>query len=591
MFAWHNPSSEMSSSPWQLLNAGQRTARQSTPTCTPIMNRKFLSSFKTQQCPHESSFHDHRMCSFYHKNKRDYRRNPYKDHYDINEVNNEVERRFHPTVYKTSMCNSMQCKFMKLCSKAHSVEELVSSSVAVDEYAESHQVVPKSSYCLASFLPNPSRVQKKKPATLVRWEGPCPSPSTSNASHVFDRDSLGWFMISTSEEMRLDLKNIALREGLCKVEIRRNSWSESNRPCLTIRGINAQVAFEIVMDLLKTPPPKYFVSRTQKIVSDRVRDKLVKKSIQNDLVPSHHQKRVKVCISASSITVYVKLEKGCDSNLILDHIFGSIDFWIHTNQYNKFQECICCLEQYNSDQGLTCNGCSSFYCSVEGCLGNFVESIIPSIQSQSGNVMCQCKEFLDVQEIGKHITRDKWEKLQNAIVACEVKKEYEKLQCSFDDRLAQMVNELMEKHGNLESFTKKKAELNAAKARNESLNLKCPHCHTVYLDFVGCMALVCETCKKHLCAYCHQKCETSRGTHDHVRGCLMNETPQASYYANAEEIKNAQRRFRTREVKKFLQHFKKEEQNATIIELQIDLKDLGIDPASLFEFGGELHQR
>jgi inorganic pyrophosphatase len=71
----------------------------------------------------------------------------------------------------------------------------------------------------------------------------------------------------------------------------------------------------------------------------------------------------------------------------------------------------------------------------------------------------------------------------------------------------------------------------------------------------------------------------------------MNETPQASYYANVEEIENAQKHFRTREIKKFLQQFKKEEQNATIIDFQRDLKDLGIDPASLFEFGGEFHQR
>ena len=34
--------------------------------------------------------------------------------------------------------------------------------------------------------------------------------------------------------------------------------------------------------------------------------------------------------------------------------------------------------------------------------------------------------------------------------------------------------------------------------------------------------------------------------------------------------------------------FKKQEQNATIIELDQDLKDSGIDPASLIEFRNEL---
>ena len=138
---------------------------------------------------------------------------------------------------------------------------------------------------------------------------------------------------------------------------------------------------------------------------------------------------------------------------------------------------------------------------------------------------------------------------------------------------------------------KENVESIASRARNEALNLKCPHCETVYAEFDGCMALKCSTCSENFCGYCHFKAKDSMGAHDHVRGCLMNETRNGSYYATEEEIIQAQRRYRTREIKKFLQQFKKEVQNATIIELTNDLDDLGIDPASLFEFGGELHQR
>jgi len=83
----------------------------------------------------------------------------------------------------------------------------------------------------------------------------------------------------------------------------------------------------------------------------------------------------------------------------------------------------------------------------------------------------------------------------------------------------------------------------------------------------------------------HHGTETSGGAHDHVRQCLANETSNGSYYATPEQIKLAQRKHRTRELKKFLQPLKKDVQNATVLELETDLKDHGIEKAALFEFG------
>jgi predicted TIM-barrel fold metal-dependent hydrolase len=66
----------------------------------------------------------------------------------------------------------------------------------------------------------------------------------------------------------------------------------------------------------------------------------------------------------------------------------------------------------------------------------------------------------------------------------------------------------------------------------------------------------------------------------------MNETNNGSYYATDEEVKRAQCRYKTREIKKFLQkQGKKELQNAIVIELAKDLHDVGIQPDALFELG------
>jgi len=143
---------------------------------------------------------------------------------------------------------------------------------------------------------------------------------------------------------------------------------------------------------------------------------------------------------------------------------------------------------------------------------------------------------------------------------------------------------------NTDACLKASAQKEALKAKNTIMNLCCPHCGIAYAEFAGCMALQCGTCKGHFCGYCHQPSTTGSGTHDHVRQCLMNETNNGSYYATPDEIQRAQRRYRTRTIKKFLRNFKKDLQNAIVIELTQDLRDVGIQPESLLEVEG-FHQK
>ena len=115
--------------------------------------------------------------------------------------------------------------------------------------------------------------------------------------------------------------------------------------------------------------------------------------------------------------------------------------------------------------------------------------------------------------------------------------------------------------------------------------MQCPHCENAYFDFFGCMAIQCKRCEENFCAYCHQKTSSSRGAHKHVRKCLLNERATGSYYATPEQIEDAQKRYRTREIKRFLMSYKKNLQNAIVIELEQDPKDLEIKQEALFELG------
>ena len=75
----------------------------------------------------------------------------------------------------------------------------------------------------------------------------------------------------------------------------------------------------------------------------------------------------------------------------------------------------------------------------------------------------------------------------------------------------------------------------------------------VYSEFDGCMALQCAHCKRDFCGYCHKATASSKGAHDHVRECDANLTSNGSYYATAEQIREAQRRFRVKQLKKFFE--------------------------------------
>ena len=181
-----------------------------------------------------------------------------------------------------------------------------------------------------------------------------------------------------------------------------------------------------------------------------------------------------------------------------------------------------------------------------------------------------------------------WSKLQEAQVDAKVSKQVVELQQQFDERLDRQVKDLMDKYtkGDTSALVVQQAKSGAAQARNEALNLSCPHCQMVYTEFDGCMALQCETCKKHFCGFCHKGFVDSRGTHQHIHGCDANMTANGSYYADATQIKEAQRRYRVKKLKQFLRTLKgREIQNAIIIELGPDLNDLGVDPAALFDFG------
>ncbi len=51
----------------------------------------------------------------------------------------------------------------------------------------------------------------------------------------------------------------------------------------------------------------------------------------------------------------------------------------------------------------------------------------------------------------------------------------------------------------------------------EQLNKQCPHCHTVFFEFDGCMAVQCGNCHGLFCGGCFAACQSSDEAHIHAR--------------------------------------------------------------------------
>ncbi|CAB9529081.1 expressed unknown protein [Seminavis robusta] len=134
---------------------------------------------------------------------------------------------------------------------------------------------------------------------------------------------------------------------------------------------------------------------------------------------------------------------------------------------------------------------------------------------------------------------------------------------------------------NGDSTVEKTVERIARQVRNETLNLMCPHCRTPYAEFDGCMAILCESCRKWFCGYCHDPFPDSSTSHQHVLVCGMNEN--GTHHANAQELQRGQKKYRTKKLKEVLGKQGHDIQHATILELQRELADLGISQEAILQ--------
>lgn len=109
---------------------------------------------------------------------------------------------------------------------------------------------------------------------------------------------------------------------------------------------------------------------------------------------------------------------------------------------------------------------------------------------------------------------------------------------------------------------------------NELLNLRCPRCKTVFLDFEGCFALTCGTCNAHFCAWCFHVSDGD--VHPHVKACPRSRSP-GSYYSTLASFNAVHVERRQMEATAYLNSIQNAEVRAKVIAFcKKSFDDLGI---------------
>ncbi len=542
--------------------------------------RLLLETHKTVPCDNHA-FHDARLCDKYHEHLDDRRRNPYQTFYSPDEETclNQYEIIYHPIVFRTAMCQkSSHCIFGKTCARAHSYEQLRDrNKVTQDYYNETFQP-QRRKYSLATHL-HQSLKQRVKPNFLLlaqeAWKEKRVSPSKTFMTipqHL-------WFAVSRSNELFHHIQTAAFEEGLGTVQL-------GTAYELSIRGIDPSCIVARINSLLNAPSP-YFATRILSY-SERIITSL--KGLKKGEISQSRDLHIEFLSDGELRMTGVKTRKH-EVNDLLNNEVAKLDFWIKQEKYDDFVSCGCCFGEFNKDQGIICEN-GHFYCSSSEdsngeCFAMLAKSQFLYLSSRADHsLLCpECDTPYGNKDVASNLPTEVFDEYQKAIVDAKMTQKTNEMNARFNERVQARVAEVLQKYGNAESRLLMEAKKFANDARDSILNLRCPHCQAVYVDFSGCMAIQCGRCKGNFCAYCHQKTSTSRGAHEHVRQCLMNVTDDGSYYATPEQIHDAQRRYRTWEIKKFLQKHKKDLQNAIVIELKKDLKDLDIKQEALFELG------
>jgi len=240
--------------------------------------------------------------------------------------------------------------------------------------------------------------------------------------------------------------------------------------------------------------------------------------------------------------------------------------------------CICC-DLFTADKG--------FYCDKKhlicwGCLADYAqsESSAGAVGTQNvdnkGQLTCpECRApYLLNKLAGESTPQHVFDRLENLKIERVAQAALTKELAEQEKRLKEEFEKILK----IQNLDERKAHELAFRIEHVVLNLCCPRCKQVFIDFQGCFALSCPraTCRAAFCAWCLKDC--GQDAHPHVAVCPENQN-RGDYFGTDAQFKEHHREKREREIQRIVQQETKEVQRILQRLLDKSLQELGINIA------------
>ena len=251
----------------------------------------------------------------------------------------------------------------------------------------------------------------------------------------------------------------------------------------------------------------------------------------------------------------------------------------------EYDECAICLCEFPVANGLRCTNRAEPHFLCDTCLGKHVmheaEADLEQIERRKGCSVCPQREFdcesapyadddLALHVRGTPGAFDLYLKGRTQLL----EKEFAR---SADKRVQHELEKLAEMDEHQREVLRTRTHIT-----ENIINLKCPGCSRVFLDFTGCFALKCAFCPCRFCAWCLQDCGAD--AHDHVlRECAKKPTANASYYGTKQQFETQNLGRRKRMLCDYLGDLAPQLRSSVLLTMTIDLHDVGLsDVAQMY---------
>lgn len=248
------------------------------------------------------------------------------------------------------------------------------------------------------------------------------------------------------------------------------------------------------------------------------------------------------------------------------------------------RQCIICLDQMLPQKGwvccsdhFVCRDCFYGYVEQAGAAGALMRSA-----DNDGNVKCpanQCEAVYDALSLfsqGHDASEEElqlvFEGLQKLKLARHSKRE---VTAALDIQKRQLETEFL-RIQNIANADERRAETIRLELIDGMLTLHCPNprCKLAFIDFDGCFAVTCHSCKANFCAWCIDHW-TMDDVHGHVPGCRESLSP-GQFYGSQQLFRQAQTKRKKRLVIQRLQREDNDVRKRVLERMRKDFEDVGI---------------